>query len=98
MKVEIRAERAPFEARIELLVRAGNDVGTNITMQEHDGASKTLPTVSIRFAEAQLLMDDLWRAGIRPSEGEGSAGQLRATQEHLKDLRSVAFHALKMEK
>jgi hypothetical protein len=43
------------------------------------------------------LMDDLWRDGVRPSgEYHGTAGQLAIAQEHLKDLRKIAFHALKI--
>lgn len=41
--------------------------------------------------EAQILMDDLWLCGLRPSEGTGSAGSLKATQNHLDDLRRLVF-------
>lgn len=40
----------------------------------------------------QSLMNDLWDAGFRPSEGSGSAGALLATQAHLADLRTLLFH------
>lgn len=43
---------------------------------------------------AQKLIDDLWDAGLRPSEGSGSAGCLAATQKHLKDMRAIAFNRL----
>jgi len=49
------------------------------------------PTFSITQTEAQELMDSLWQAGIRPSEGTGSAGQLAATQKHLDDMRKLVF-------
>lgn len=45
------------------------------------------PTFRLQPSEAQRLMDDLWTAGYRPSEGSGSAGSLAATQAHLADLR-----------
>jgi hypothetical protein len=41
-------------------------------------------------------MDDLWEAGIRPTEGTGSAGALKATQDHLTDMRKIVFSQLKM--
>lgn len=41
----------------------------------------------IHFDNAQALMDDLWRCGIRPTEGAGSAGAMSAVQEHLKQLK-----------
>ena len=47
---------------------------------------------SISIEAAQQLMDDLWQAGLRPSEGTGSAGALAATQRHLDDMRKMMFH------
>lgn len=40
---------------------------------------------------AQNLMDELWRVGLRPSEGSGSAGSLAATERHLKDMQRIVF-------
>ena len=48
----------------------------------------------IRQEQAQVLMDDLWLVGLRPSEGTGSAGSLKATQNHLSDLKTILFHKL----
>ena len=42
-------------------------------------------------------MDDLWAAGLRPTEGQGSAGALAARQQHLTDMRTLAFHVLKVK-
>ena len=42
---------------------------------------------------AQMLMDELWKCGLRPSEGSGSAGSLRATERHLEDMRRLVFGA-----
>lgn len=48
----------------------------------------TFPALmSMSMGMAQELMDSLWQAGLRPSEGTGSAGALKATQDHIKDLR-----------
>ena len=41
--------------------------------------------------DAQVLMDDLWHCGIRPTEGSGSAGSLKATEYHLEDMRKLVF-------
>jgi len=43
---------------------------------------------------AQELMDSFWQCGLRPSEGSGSAGSLKATQDNLKDLRGLADRLL----
>lgn len=48
-------------------------------------------TGCIGLNEAQVLMDDLWNCGIRPTEGTGSAGSLRATERHLEDMRKLVF-------
>lgn len=49
------------------------------------------PMFSLRDEQAQNLMDELWRIGLRPSEGSGSAGSLAATERHLADMRHLVF-------
>jgi len=56
------------------------------------------PFLKIDNHEAQQLMDDLWECGLRPSEGTGSAGAMAAIQKHLQDMKTIAFHALKIQK
>ncbi|MGJ7512360.1 hypothetical protein [Variovorax sp. GT1P44] len=51
----------------------------------------TEPTVRLENQSAQRLIDELWRAGLRPTEGSGSAGSLRATERHLEDMRKLAL-------
>lgn len=47
------------------------------------------PSFMLTREAAQGLMDDLWRAGVRPSNGEGATGQLASTREHLADMRKL---------
>lgn len=47
--------------------------------------------------EAQQLMDALFNAGVRPTNGAGSVGQLAATQAHLVDMQDVAKGLLKVQ-
>lgn len=54
------------------------------------------PALNLTTEEAQQLCDALWEAGIRPTNGEGSTGQLAATRAHLADMRTLAFHVLKV--
>lgn len=49
------------------------------------------PLMHLSADECQQFMDELWRAGIRPTEGAGSVGQLGAVQRHLEDMRSLVF-------
>lgn len=59
--------------------------------KEQDLGNEPEPFTELSEDAAQVLMDDLWRGGIRPTEGEGSAGAMTAVQEHLKDLRAIVF-------
>lgn len=52
------------------------------------------PTLSLTQAAAQQMVDELWRCGVRPSNGTGSAGSLAATEKHLADMRAIAFGML----
>lgn len=49
------------------------------------------PIMRVDKDALQQLMDELWRVGIRPSEGAGSAGAMLATQRHLEDMRALVF-------
>lgn len=49
------------------------------------------PALRLMPEESQMLMDELWSMGFRPTEGTGSAGSLAATQRHLEDLRHLVF-------
>ena len=54
------------------------------------------PAMLLDDADAQSLTDALWEAGVRPTNGAGSVGQLAATEAHLKDMQAIVRHALKM--
>lgn len=55
------------------------------------------PLFSLTKDAARNLMDELWNAGVRPSNEAGSVGELAAVQAHLKDMRALvdAFMELK---
>ncbi len=99
-KIEILAERRPFKGAIELtaITRIDHDriaVGLPITMKEQlSDASILGPTITLQMEQAQSLIDELWRCGLRPSEGTGSAGMLAATERHLKDMQKITFASL----
>ena len=57
--------------------------------ENSDEGSIYEPTLCLRVEEAQELMDALWDAGLRPTEGSGSAGSLAATERHLADMRGI---------
>ena len=41
--------------------------------------------------DAQQLMNELWRVGMRPRDGAGSLAQVEATKAHLEDMRRLVF-------
>jgi hypothetical protein len=100
--VKIKAHRQIWTQSVELLVCEQNfdgkfsAVADPILMRRldvEDGRfSKPIEaTVSLHDDAAQQLMDELWNCGLRPSEGTGSAGSLRATERHLEDMRRLVF-------
>lgn len=60
-------------------------------MEKRDNWLKVEPTLRIDVEDAQTLMDDLWKCGLRPAEAAGSAGALAATVKHLEDMRTLVF-------
>ena len=49
------------------------------------------PFMELTDHEAQLLMDELWKFGVRPSDGTGNVGQIKAMDDHLQDMRHLVF-------
>src|SRR4051812_21893784 len=100
--VEIRAHSAPWNDCIELLIlqrlypadERKYAVAKPIVMETVPvGNYIADPSLRISRTAAQQLMDNLWQCGLRPSEGSGSAGSLKATERHLDDMRRLVFKA-----
>lgn len=69
----------------------------NIVMERKDPNTTSSSPMKLKKEAAQVLMDDLWHCGIRPSNGEGSVGQIGALKEHLSDLRTILFDKLEIK-
>lgn len=100
--LELKAQRQPWRDDIELMAMVRDGRGTSIanplTLERiEDGSYPSEPTMTLSNQGAQMLMDELWRCGLRPSDGSGSAGSLAATERHLKDMRAVAMGMLRKE-
>ena len=97
---EVRCQRQPWRDGIEVAVLKRHlngrvDYAMSMTMSElPEGECFPAPTMLLQNGEAQMLMDELWRCGLRPSEGSGSAGSLAATERHLKDMQTIAMGLL----
>lgn len=97
--LHFRARRGEyFGPAIELMVwgKCGERIAvadpvTLRVLTEEQEVTVNSPTLQMDRDSGQRLMDELWNIGIRPTEGSGSAGQMAAVQEHLKDLRALVF-------
>lgn len=54
-------------------------------------------TFSMQPDEMQLLMNELWKIGMRPSGELDSIGQLNSLKSHLDDMRKIAFKFLELK-
>lgn len=93
--LEVRAHSAPWWDGINFLIRDKGTATGEITMVKRDPCVAVEPSFRMSAQQAQVLMDDLWACGLRPTEGKGSAGALAATQRHLEDMRRLVFEVKK---
>jgi len=101
--LQVFAQLGPYHSHIDLHMRVVDDfipgavhVVQPMTLKKVEGEDVEVhePALRMHKKAAQLLMDELWRCGLRPSEGTGSAGSLQATERHLHDMQRIAFHLL----
>lgn len=61
------------------------------------GIGSPVSNIPIQFTEkqAQKLVNSLWDSGARAQQAAGSAGQLEATNNHLADMRKIAFQYIR---
>jgi hypothetical protein len=95
-ELRTRLEKEPWGSHIALWFyvkdRDGLSISSNLTMEKvSDGEIVTQPPIRLSMVVGQELIDQLWQAGLRPSEGSGSAGSLKATERHLEDMRRLVF-------
>lgn len=98
-RLEFFCNRDPISRQLAFYIatRVGNKmlVADPLTLKPvEDGAVRGLATAYFSMEDGQRLMDELWLAGLRPTEGSGSAGSLAATERHLADMRRYADRLL----
>lgn len=106
----IRAARGPFTDQIDILLATFDAEGKRLLFEETPGGNLCRvdpsarrvgepipPSLALVADAAQQLMDDLWQAGLRPTQGRQSEGQLAAMAAHLLDMRTIAFNSLHLE-
>lgn len=92
--LKVRAQQKPFRKGVSFQLEQDELFAHNIEFKSVEVGYIPPEAFAMRNEDAQILMDDLWAAGLRPMEGSGSAGALLATQGHLLDMRKIAFHKL----
>ena len=100
-KYEIRAQNQPWYSGIAFMVfdNINGHIANKIEFEkETDRFATDVPLISIDNSAAQLLMDDLWHCGIRPTEKVGTVGQLKATENHLHDMQEIVRKILHLDK
>jgi len=68
--------------------------GLQFTTVKEGESVEPQESIVMPLETAQELIDSLWQCGLRPSEGSGSAGSLKATENHLKDLQTLSWRLL----
>jgi hypothetical protein len=53
--------------------------------------------IEVNDEDAQIFVEQLWNLGIRPHAARGTQGQLQAIENHLNDMRKIAFSGLGLE-
>lgn len=101
--LRVRAQASPWWNNVEFLIRERREDGSwgivrNLISEEHDPKIMAEPTFRLSREASQILMDDLWASGIRPSEALYPQGALKAMQAHLKDLQRLVFEKEKHER
>ena len=99
MAIEFRIFREPFNhPEFSLFARCGKNLHMQpVQFKEVQPNFYQEPALRFQPEEVQQLMDELWRVGLRPTEGTGSAGSLAATEKHLNDMRKIAFNRFKID-
>jgi hypothetical protein len=100
LPIEVMVRRDEWNTGVSIYIHQrtvgeGYVVAAKATMIPHESGTMIEPMMRLEIQEAQQLMDELWRCGLRPTEGTGSAGSLAATERHLKDMQTVAFGVLR---
>jgi len=86
--------KAPWSFGVDILITQGKYVVTDVIFKERKEGDYINPSFNLDSNNTQQLMDQLWVAGFRPSEGSGSAGALKATENHLQDMRNIIFSSI----
>ena len=87
--------RFGFELRGGIIFNGHIEAFQGITTKTVEEGAFIPPMMMLSDIDATTLMDALWSAGVRPSNGEGNVGQIGAIKAHLEDMRTLVFKGVK---
>jgi len=95
MDWEMRAMPASWWDGTEVMIRGRTFDGPyayvkDIVLEEIEQHTKP-PSFTMTMRAAQVLMDDLWASGVRPTEKRQDGEALAAVREHLADMQRLVF-------
>lgn len=73
-------------------------VAVGITMTDAVLGNKYEPAVHLSAEAMQLLMNELWREGLRPTVKGSEEAEASAQRAHLQDLRNITYKLLEIDK
>jgi hypothetical protein len=97
------AERRDYAERIAIFARVKQGEKyfypkPTVWEEQGGGLSVDEPLLILATEDAQRLIDELWQAGLRPTQGKQSEGVMSAQASHLEDMRALAFAKLNVTK
>jgi len=96
--VRIAVQQSPWSRKVQVQIGMNADpnfsVATNITFERVEPGVAMGPTLELEREAAQSLFQQLWDIGLRPNQGHGMPAQVESLQNHLEDMRTIAFAAI----
>ena len=94
--IDVRLAESPSQRGYKVFLTS--DVGLNyrdhlagqVNFEPVDITAEHPAAFILGYREAEKLMNDLWRLGVRPADGNRYSETLAAVQAHLADARHVA--------
>lgn len=72
----------------------GLHVADPVTIRRVEQEGVTFPpTLQLSSNAAQTLLDDLWVAGLRPTDYHDTRGEVTAMRAHIADLQRIVFRS-----
>ncbi len=93
-EIRIRAQYEPWQDSLAIYLFDGDALGRNVTFERRTEGEFANPTLRISHHAAQVLIDELWQCGLRPTQGKQSEGVTAAQARHLNDMRAIVGHKL----